>query len=67
MKQDLAANGLRNEHFKTGERTKVDMDRAEIGTEPDSNWFVGATFDGNVDQTPRFLREGIGTYIEFYP
>lgn len=35
------------------------MDIAEIGTEPASNWFVGATFDGNVDQTPHFLREGI--------
>lgn len=35
------------------------MDKADIGTEPDSNWFVGATFDGNVDQTPRFVREGI--------
>ena len=35
------------------------MDRAEFGTEPDSNWFVGATFDGNVDQTSRFVREGI--------
>ena len=35
------------------------MDKADIGTEPDSNWFVGATFDGNVDQTPRFVNEGI--------
>ena len=32
---------------------------ADIVAEPDSNWFVGATFDENVDQTPRFLREGI--------
>ena len=35
------------------------MDKTDIGTEPDSNWFVGATFDGNVDQTSRFVREGI--------
>ena len=35
------------------------MDKADISTEPDSNWFVGATFDGNVDQTTRFLRERI--------
>ena len=35
------------------------MDREEPGTEPDSNWFVGATYGGNEDQTPRFLQEGI--------
>ena len=35
------------------------MNREEAGTEPDSNWFVGATYDGNEDQTPRFLQEGI--------
>ena len=35
------------------------MDREKSSAEPDSNWFVGATFDGNVDQTPRFLNEGI--------
>ena len=37
----------------------MDMDKADIGTEPDSNWFVGAAFDGNADQTDRFVREGI--------
>ena len=26
---------------------------------PEANWFVGATWDGNDDQTPRFLSEGI--------
>ena len=35
------------------------MDKTAVGTEPDSNWFVGATFEGNVDQAPRFVREGI--------
>ena len=27
--------------------------------EPRSNWFVGASYGGNDDQTPRFLQEGI--------
>ena len=35
------------------------MDREKGSTEPDSNWFVGATFAGNEDQTPRFVNEGI--------
>ena len=35
------------------------MDKADFGTEPDSNWFVGAALGGNVDQTDRFVREGI--------
>ena len=26
---------------------------------PQSNWFVGASYGGTEDQTPRFLSEGI--------
>ena len=35
------------------------MGRESMGAEPDSNWFVGATYHGNEDQTQRFLHEGI--------
>lgn len=35
------------------------MGQENIGAEPDSNWFVGATYYGNEDQTQRFLHEGI--------
>ena len=33
------------------------MDTRITDEEPRSNWFVGASYDGE-DQTPRFLREG---------
>ena len=35
------------------------MGQENIDTEPDSNWFVGATYYGTEDQTQRFLHEGI--------
>lgn len=50
---------MQNIDLNSGGRTVLDLDREEVGTEPDSNWFVGATYDGNEDQTPRFLQEGI--------
>ena len=35
------------------------MGQENNDTEPDSNWFVGATYHGSEDQTERFLHEGI--------
>ena len=35
------------------------MDTRINDKEPRSNWFVGASYGGTDDQTPRFLREGI--------
>ena len=35
------------------------MGQENTDMEPDSNWFVGATYYGNEDQTQRFLHEGI--------